>query len=94
MKYITGGLFIFFLLVLLYLLFRLWLESRQERIAPREITGETLPAELRDDALRPLRKLNTYYEERHPEQADACIDEAMRRCDRCTVKNNQFKTFD
>lgn len=77
MKYITGVLFIFFLLVLIYLLFRLWLESRRERIAPSEITGETLPAELREDALRPLRQLNAYYERRDPEQVDACIDETM-----------------
>lgn len=53
MKYITGGLFIFFLLVLVYLLFRLWLEGHRERIALSEITGGTLPAELREDALRP-----------------------------------------
>ena len=60
MKYITGGFSIFFLLVLLYLLFRLWLEGHRERIAPGGITGETLPAELREDALRPLRQLNIY----------------------------------
>lgn len=77
MKYITGGLFIFFLLVLIYLLFRLWLESRRERTAPCGITGGTLPAELREDALRPLRQLNAYYEKRNLEQADACIDETM-----------------
>lgn len=77
MKYITGGFSIFFLMVLLYLLFRLWLEGRRERIAPGEITGETLPTELREDALCPLRQLNTYYEKRDTEQADACIDETM-----------------
>ncbi|MCM1231133.1 MAG: nuclear transport factor 2 family protein [Muribaculum sp.] len=77
MKYITGGLFIFFLLVQIYLLFRLWLEGHRERIAPSGITGEKLPAELREDALRPLRQLNEYYEKRDPEQADACINETM-----------------
>lgn len=77
MKYITGGLSIFFLLVLLYLLFRLWLEGHRERIAPGEITGETFPVELRKDALRSLRQLNAYYEKRDPEQADACINETM-----------------
>ena len=77
MKYITGGFSIFFLLVLLYLLFRLWLEGHRERIAPSGITGETLPAELREDALRPLRQLNIYYEKRDTEQVDAYIDETM-----------------
>lgn len=77
MKYITGGFLIFFLLLLIYLLFRLWLEGRRERIAPSEITGGTLPAELREDALRPLRQLNAYYEKRDTEQADACINETM-----------------
>lgn len=68
MKYITGGLSIFFLLVLLYLLFRLWLEGRRERIAPGGINGETFPSELREDALRPLRQLNAYYEKRDPDR--------------------------
>ena len=77
MRYITGGLFIFFLLILLYLLFRIWLEGRRERISPHEITGEALPEELREAALRPLKRLNAYYEKRDPEQADACIDETM-----------------
>ncbi|MCI8648359.1 MAG: hypothetical protein HFE76_16555 [Firmicutes bacterium] len=66
-----------FLLALLYILFRLWLESRRERIAPGKIIGETLPAELREDALRPLKQLNAYYEKRDAEQADTCIDETM-----------------
>lgn len=64
MVYITGGLVVFFILVLIYFLFRLWLESRRERITPREIKGETLSVELRKDALRPLRQLNAYYEKR------------------------------
>ena len=77
MKYITGGLFLFFLLVLLYLLFHIWLESRRERTAPHEINGAELPDELREAALRPLKLLNAYYEKRDPEQADACIDETI-----------------
>ena len=77
MQYITGGLFVFFLLVLLYLLFHIWLEGKRERITPHEITGESLPDELRKAALRPLNLLNTYYEKRDPEQADACINETM-----------------
>lgn len=77
MVYITGGFVVFFILVLLYFLLRLWLESRRERTTPREIKGEMLSVELRDDALRPLRQLNAYYEKRDPEQADACIDETM-----------------
>ena len=66
-----------FLLALLYILFRLWLESRRERIAPGKVIGETLPTELREDALRPLKQLNAYYEKRNTEQADTCIDETM-----------------
>ena len=77
MQYITGGLFLFFLVILLYLLFHIWLEGRREQIAPHEITGESLPDELREAALHPLNLLNTYYEKRDPEQADACIDETM-----------------
>ena len=77
MKYLAGGLFIVFFLILMYLLFRIWLEGRRERIAPREIPGEALPVELRENALRPLRRLNAYYEKRNPELADACIDETI-----------------
>ena len=77
MRYITGGLFIFFFLVLLYLLFHIWLESRREQTTPHEITGEELPETLREAALRPLKLLNGYYEKRDPEQADTCIDETM-----------------
>ena len=76
-QYITGGLFIFFFLILLYLLFHIWLEGRRERITPHEINGETLPEELREAVLRPLNLLNTYYEKRDPGQADACIDETI-----------------
>lgn len=77
MIYFTGGLVVFFLLLLIYFLFRVWLESRRERTIPRKIKGESLSVELREDALRPLRQLNAYYEKRDPEQADACIDETM-----------------
>ena len=77
MQTITGGLFIFFLLVLFYLLFHIWLEGRREQTTPHEIAGEELPEELREAALRPLKLLNGYYEKRDPGQADACIDETM-----------------
>ena len=77
MKYVTGSFCLVFLLLLLYLLFRIWLEGRRERIAPREIPGDTLPEELRENALRPLRRMNAYYAKRDPGQADACIDETM-----------------
>lgn len=77
MRYITGGLVLFLLLVLIYILFRLWMESRRERINPSRIPGEDLPTNLREGALRPLRQLNTYYEKREMEQVDACIDETM-----------------
>ena len=47
-RYITGGLFIFFLLVLLYLLFHIWLEGKREQRMPHEIAGEELPKELQE----------------------------------------------
>ena len=77
MQYITGGLFIFFLLVLLFILFYIWLEGRREQTTPHEITGVELPKALREAALRPLKLLNGYYQKRDPGQADACIDETM-----------------
>ena len=77
MQYITGGLFLFFLLLLLFLLFHIWLEGKREQRTPHEITGESLPEELREAALRPLKLLNMYYGKRDPEQADACIDETI-----------------
>ena len=77
MMYITGGLVVIFILVLIYFLFRLWLEGQRERSTSREIKGEMFPVELREDALRPLKLLNEYYEKRDPENADACIDETM-----------------
>ncbi|MBP3454347.1 MAG: hypothetical protein J6M20_11640 [Clostridia bacterium] len=77
MKYLAGGLFVVFFLILLYLLLRIWLEGRRERVAPRDIPGEAFPEEMRDNALRPLRQLNAYYEKRDPELADACIDETI-----------------
>lgn len=77
MRFAAGGLCLIFLMLLLYLLFRIWLEGRRERNMPREIPGEALPEELRENALRPLKRMNAYYEKRDPEQADACIDEVM-----------------
>ena len=77
MRFVTGGLSLLFLLLLLYLLFRIWWEGRRERIAPRDIPGEAVPDSLRRDALRPLERMNAYYKARDPEQADACIDETM-----------------
>jgi hypothetical protein len=70
-RFVTGGLCLLFLLLLLYLLFRIWLEGRREMIFPREIPGEALPDELRENALRPLKRLNAYYQKRDPEQANA-----------------------
>ena len=58
MQYITGGLFLFFVMVLLFGLFYIWLEGRRERIKPHEINGEDFPEELREAALRPLKLLN------------------------------------
>ncbi len=77
MRFVTGGLSLVFLVLLLGLLFRIWWEGRRERSAPRDIPGETIPDDLRQDALRPLERMNAYYQKRDPEQADACIDETM-----------------
>ena len=76
-KYLALGLVILFSLILLGFLFLIWWEGRRERIAPRDIPGEALPAELRESALRPLKQLNAYYQKRDPELADACIDETI-----------------
>ena len=77
MKYAVCGISVIFFLILLYLLFRIWLEGHRERIKPRMIPGNTLPEELRENALRPLRQLNAYYAKRDPELADNCIDETI-----------------
>lgn len=77
LRYITGGFSIFFLLVLVYLIFRSLLYSCRERKAPGRITGETLSDDLREAALYPLRQLAMYYEKRDSALADACIDETM-----------------
>lgn len=76
-KCLAAGLMILFALILTGFLFLIWWEGRQERMTPRNIPGEALPAELRENALRPLRRLNAYYEKRDPELADACIDETI-----------------
>ena len=93
MRYIAGGLSVFFLLVLLYLLFHIWLEGRRERITPHEITGESLPEELRQAALRPLHLLNMYYEKRDPERADACIGKTMLPDDMLILGPNPDEIF-
>ena len=77
MLYAVGGICILFFVILLYLLFRIWLEGNREKINPRAIPGETLPEKLRENALRPLRQLNAYYAKRDPELADDCIDETI-----------------
>lgn len=77
MRFVAGGLCLFFLLALLGLLWHIWRMTRRERLTPSRIPGETLPPELREAALRPLRQLNAYYEKRDPGLADACMDETM-----------------
>lgn len=77
MNYVTSGLCIFFLLVLIYSSIRIWLDGRRERQAPRSIPGEGLVTELRENVLRPLRRLNAYYAKRDPDLADVCIEETI-----------------
>ena len=93
MVYATGGLCIFFLLVLIYSAIRIWLDGRKERNAPRAIHGEELAAELRENALRPLRQLNAYYAKRDPELADVCIDETILPDDMLILGTNPGEVF-
>lgn len=62
LKFIFGGLFFFLLFVLLILIYRIWKESKNERISPVKITGEELPTEIAEEAMQPLKKLAQYYE--------------------------------
>ena len=93
MVYATGGLCIFFLLVLIYSAIRIWLDGRTERNAPRVIPGEELAAELRENALRPLRQLNAYYAKRDPELADVCINETILPDDMLILGTNPGEVF-
>lgn len=93
MIYITGGLVVFFILVLIYFFLRLWLDSRRERTTPRDIKGEILSVELREDALRPLSLLNAYYEKRDTEQVDACINETMLTDELLILGTNPSEIF-
>ena len=92
-KYLALGLVILFSLILLGFLFLIWWEGRRERIAPRDIPGEALPAELRESVLRPLRQLNAYYQKRDPELADACIDETILPEDMLILGTNPGEIF-
>ncbi len=93
LRYITGGFSIFFFLVLFYLLFRSYLDCCRERKVTGKITGETLPNELREAALRPLRQLGLYYEKRNPALADDCIDETMLPDDLLILGTNPNEIF-
>ena len=93
MKYAVCGISVIFFLILLYLLFRIWLEGHRERIKPRMIPGNTLPEELRENALRPLRQLNAYYAKRDPELADDCIDETILPDDMLILGTNPGEIF-
>ncbi len=93
MRYAAGGLALLFLLALLCLLLRIYLESRREREKPAEIPGEELPPALREAALRPLRRLVQYYLKRDPEQADACMEETMLPDDMLILGTNPLEIF-
>ena len=93
MKYAVCGISVIFFLILLYLLFRIWLEGHRERIKPRMIPGNTLPEELQENALRPLRQLNAYYAKRDPELADDCIDETLLPDDMLILGTNPGEIF-
>lgn len=77
LKFIFGGLFFFLLFILLILIYRIWKESKNERISPVKITGEELPTEIAEEAMQPLKKLAQYYEKRDVELIDKCIDDTM-----------------
>lgn len=93
MRYAAGGLALLFLLALLWLLLRIYLESRRERENPVEIPGEDLPPELREAALLPLCRLARYYLKRDPEQAGACIEETMLPEDMLILGTNPLEVF-
>lgn len=93
MRFVTGGLSLVFLFVLLSLLFRLWLESKRERTAPSEIIGEELSTELRSVALRPLKVLAGYYEKRDIDQIAKCIDETMLQDEILILGTNPKEIF-
>lgn len=93
MKYVSGGICILFFFLLLFLLFRIWLEGRQERLSPRRIPGEALPAPIREEALRPLRRLNVFYEKRDPQEADACLEETMLPDEMLILGTNPGEVF-
>lgn len=93
LRFVTGGFSLFFLLVLLYLVFRSFLHSCRERTSPGKITGETLSDDLREAALRPLRQLGMYYEKRDPALADACIDETMLSDELLILGTNPSEIF-
>ena len=93
MLYAVGGICILFFVILLYLLFRIWLEGHREKNNPRMIPGNTLPEELRENALRPLRQLNAYYAKRDPELADDCIDETILPDDMLILGTNPGEIF-
>lgn len=77
LKFIFGGLFFFLLFILLILIYKIWKESKNERISPVKITGEELPTEIAEEAMQPLKKLAQYYEKRDVELIDKCIDDTM-----------------
>ena len=93
MRYAAGGLALLFLLALLCLLLRIYLESRREREKPAEIPGDELPPALREAALQPLRRLAQYYLKREPEQADACMEETMLPDDMLILGTNPLEIF-
>lgn len=93
MRYAAGGLALLFLLALLCLLLRIYLESRREREKPAEIPGDELPPALREAALQPLRRLAEYYLKRDPEQADACMEETMLPDDMLILGTNPLEIF-
>lgn len=93
MRYAAGGLALLFLLALLCLLLRIYLESRREREKPAEIPGDELLPALREAALQPLRRLAEYYLKRDPEQADACMEETMLPDDMLILGTNPLEIF-
>ena len=93
MIHVRGGLFLFCVRLLVYLLFHVCREGRREQSKPHEIAGEELPEALREAALRPLKLLNKYYAKRDPEHVDACIDETMLPDNMRILGTNQDENF-
>ncbi len=93
MTIIAGILAALFLLLLLFLQGKLWLEGRKERTSPTEITGDDLSGEKRTTLLRPLEYLRDCYAARDLSRVDDCIAETMQTDGLLILGTNPWEVF-